>query len=61
MFWKEHRIGRKEEGKKERKKKESRKKRRKENKLMNELMEAGLREGKIFLTTESILLFLFFF
>ena len=24
-------------------------------------MEAGLREGKIFLTTESILLFLFFF
>ena len=59
MFWKD-RIGRKEGGKKERKKKGSRKKRRKENRTMNELMEVGLREGKVFLTTGSILLFLFY-
>lgn len=28
---------------------------------MNELMEVGLREGKVFLTSGSILLFLFLF
>ena len=64
MIWKEDRIGRKEgrkEGGKKERKKERRKKIRKENKIMNEIMRVGLREGKIFLTNESILLFLFFY
>lgn len=57
MFWKEDRIGRKEGGKKE-EKEGKQEERRKESRIMNELMEVGLK-GKVFLTSGSILLFLF--